>query len=108
MGRAVDANASARDAAWAFGLGSLVLVAVVSACWWPVTRYPPGEIVRPMLPVVATAVALALSGKMAWEAVTLRRVGLAVRLAIALIPLAAALAAVAWPIGIRAALDLDM
>jgi hypothetical protein len=108
MRRAVHADASARRALGSCGLGSLLLAGVVSACWWPVTHYPPGAIIRPMLPVMATAAVLALSGRLVAEALTLRRVGWAGRLGIALLPLAAATVALAWPIAIRAVLGLDM
>lgn len=108
MRRSVHVDASPGEAVRAFGLAGLLLVGIVSACWWPVTRYSPGATLRPMLPVVASAVVLVVAGRLIWEAATLRRVGWLGRLGIALSPLAAAAAALAWPIGIRAALGLDM
>jgi hypothetical protein len=45
---------------------------------------------------------------MVWEALTLRRVGVAVQLGIALIPLSLAGVAVAWPLGVRAVLGFDI
>jgi hypothetical protein len=61
-----------------------------------------------MLPVMVTGSVLLGSGRLVWETATLRRVAWGVRLAIAAMPVLAAGVAVAWPIGIRAALGLDM
>lgn len=108
MGRAVAVDAPAWLAVRAVGFGSFLIAAGVSACWWPMMRYPPGSVIRPMLPVMATAIALVLSGRLAWEAVSLCRVTLASRVAIALMPMMAALFAVAWPLVLRAVLGLDM
>ena len=61
-----------------------------------------------MPPIMATGIALILSGRRVWEALTLRQVEMAARLGIARIPLALAGVAVAWPLGIRAVRGLDM
>src|SRR3954447_27038528 len=112
MGRWVAAGAAHRDAAVAVGLVSLLMAGPgpprqrVAAAWLPLTRYPPGAVVGPMLPVMVTGAVLMGAGRLAWESLTLRRVSLRGRVLIAGLPLLAAVVALAWPLGIRAVLGL--
>lgn len=99
---------SPRAAAVTVALNSLVMAAIASAAWVPVLRYPPGAIIRPMLPVMVTGFVLFGAARLLWELVRWPGARWSVRLAMALMPLLAAAIAIGWPVGITAVLGLDM
>lgn len=108
MGWILNPEVTPRAAGWTISICSLLMLSMVSLAWTPILRYPPGAIIRPMLPIMVTGFVLLGSGRLIWETVTLRRLPWRTRWMILLWPLLSANAAVAWPIAIRAFLNIDM